>query len=473
VTASSLQKKLSGEIKRIIQRSCRFKVKVSLNGIFFSAVLIAFISCHNNKQEITFSDEIAPIIYKNCTPCHRDDNAGPFNLVTYPEIKAKAKTIAFVAGSRYMPPWPADVNYRHFAGEKYLTDNEIALIKKWADEGAPAGDTSKMPDPPVFHYSQTLGKPDMVLKMPEKIFLKGDMQDHFMVMKLPYNIESDTFVRAIEFVPGNKKLLHHMNAHFVQYDFPEKKKDPYEGSWVVNHEIFKSHEIHKNLGLLYDDGTYPRLVPSVCNYLPGVETTIFPEGIGGYVIRKKGAIYLNDIHYGPSGTDQYDQSYFNIYFSKEPPKRPVREFQMGTLGISPVVPPLAVPPDSVKTFYTSLQIKQPVSLLTVTPHMHLLGKTFLAYAITPAGDTIPLVRIPKWDFRWQYFYKFKNLLPLPSGTVIYVEGTYDNTSKNPNNPYFPPRLIIERNGSMRTTDEMFQLIIQYIPYQQGDENIKL
>jgi hypothetical protein len=105
--------------------------------------------------------------------------------------------------------------------------------------------------------------------------------------------------------------------------------------------------------------------------------------------------------------------------------------------------------------------------------MHLIGKSFLAYAIKPSGDTIPLIRINNWDFRWQYFYQFKTLLKLSRGTIIYVEGVYDNTASNPNNPFSPPKEIREREGSMKTTDEMFQLIITYVPYQVGDENISL
>jgi hypothetical protein len=105
--------------------------------------------------------------------------------------------------------------------------------------------------------------------------------------------------------------------------------------------------------------------------------------------------------------------------------------------------------------------------------MHLLGKKFLAYAITPQGDTIHLIKIDKWDFRWQYFYTFKKMLKLPKGTIVHAEGVYDNTRNNANNPFSPPRLVAEREGSMRTSDEMFQFIVTYIPYQPGDEDISL
>ncbi len=105
--------------------------------------------------------------------------------------------------------------------------------------------------------------------------------------------------------------------------------------------------------------------------------------------------------------------------------------------------------------------------------MHLLGREFLAYALKPGGDTIPLIRIKKWDFRWQYFYTFKKMVKIPKGSTIHIEGVYDNTRKNPNNPFNPPQLVAEREGSMRTRDEMFQFIVTYLPYQTGDENISL
>ena len=164
---------------------------------------------------------------------------------------------------------------------------------------------------------------------------------------------------------------------------------------------------------------------------------------------------------------------FNVFFAKTAPKRPTSEFQLGTFGVSPVVPPLVIPADSVLTFSSRYTLPYDISILTINPHMHFIGKSFLAYAILPSGDTLPLIRIKKWDFRWQYFYTFKRMLKIPRGSTLVAEGVYDNTRNNPNNPFSPPKLIAEREGSMRTEDEMFQFIITYLPYQQGDETISL
>jgi hypothetical protein len=207
--------------------------------------------------------------------------------------------------------------------------------------------------------------------------------------------------------------------------------------------------------------------------LPGVEPALYPEGIGGYHLKKNSALLLDNIHYGPSPIDTTDESTFNFFFDSKAPERPTADFILGTSGISPIVPPLVVPPNEIKSFRTHYVLPEAISLLTVNPHMHLLGKSFKAYAITPTKDTINIISIPKWDFRWQYFYTFERMLKLPGGTDMIVEGVFDNTVNNPLNPFNPPRTVSERDGSMRTTDEMFQLICTFLPYKEGDELISL
>ena len=263
-----------------------------------------------------------------------------------------------------------------------------------------------------------------------------------------------------------------MNGHLVSYE-PAKKLNVFDSRFSFFEDGTESHVFHKELGLLHDDGTYPMLTPSVVNFLPGMEVLDYSESVGGHYLRKKGALYINDVHFGPNPIDQYDSSWFNIYYRPTPPKRQLKEIIMGTLGIAPIKPALIIPANEIKKFTTELRISETISMVTVVPHMHLLGKYFQAYAITPANDTIPIIRIKNWDFRWQYAYTFPQLLPIPAGSLIKAEGVFDNTEKNANNPFFPPQLIMERNGSMRTTDEMFQLIFTYVNYQNGDEKISL
>lgn len=373
-----------------------------------------------------------------------------------------------------MPPWPADASYSHFVDEKVLNDNEIAMIATWVDNGCAIGDSTKVPKLPLFPVGSQLGKPDLIIKLRDSYKIKGNAKDLFLLMRVPYQIAKDTFISTIEIVPGNRKLVHHVNAQLLSYEF-DKKADVFKGNTVVDLEAYPDKlQAYKALDLPNDDGiTFPTLTQSVANYLPGVIPPVYPNGIGGFKMVKKGAIFLKDIHYGPSRVDTTDQTTFNVFYAKQASSRPTQEFQMGTFGVSLTVPALVIPADMVMTFHSDYTLPLDISVLTINPHMHLLGKQFLAYAVTPHGDTIPLIRIKKWDFRWQYFYTFKKMLKIPRGATIHTEGVYDNTRQNQNNPFSPPRLVAEREGSMRTSDEMFQFIVTYLPYRLGDENISL
>jgi hypothetical protein len=456
---------------------------MKINKLFLFLIFpLCLLSCSSNIDDaaeknsdttITFNKDVAKIIFTNCSPCHHKGGAGPFPLTSYDEVRKKASTIVKVTQSRFMPPWPADVSYSHFVGEKYLSHKEIAMLKSWTDKGCPVGDTTNAENQPLFNSESVFGKPDAVVKMKELFSIKGNNKDVFMLMKFPFEIERDTFIKMIEFVPGNKKLVHHVNGFLIKYDYA-KKKNIYDGAWFVNTEDYTYQEAFTQMKLANDDGkTFPSLTPSAVNYLPGVQPQLYPEGIGGFSVNKKSVIFLKDIHYGPSAIDTTDDSHFNIYFSPKKPERPLLEFQLGTLGQAPVVPTLQIQPDSVKEFYTQIIVPFDISIITINPHMHLLGKTYWAFVIKPDGDTIPLININKWDFRWQYFYTFKNPIHVPKGSLIKAIGVFDNTSKNPLNPFSPPRLVGERNGSMKTTDEMFQFIVNYLPYKPGDENINM
>jgi hypothetical protein len=421
---------------------------------------------------VTFA-EVAPIFRANCMPCHRAGQAGPFPLISYNDVRRKLKMVRKMVVHRWMPPWPADTAYTRFIGEKTLNARQIALIAKWADQGAPVGDTSHLPPLPVYPEGSLLGKPDAVVWMPDTFHIPGDNRDRFMIAKAPFQLERDTFLRAVEFVPGNRRQVHHMNGALVSYA-PGAKTRPAEGSAYIDADSTASLNAYEVLELRNDDGTWPALTPNMVNYLPGLLPAFYPPGIGGYRIPRTGAFLMNTLHYGPSMKDTTDRSHFNLWFTSVPPERPMREFALGTLGMSPVEPPLIIPADSVKTFTTQLTVPKDISVLSINPHMHLLGKRFLAFAITPERDTIPLIRINDWDFRWQFAYTFRRMVHIPRGSLIKVVAVFDNTRTNPNNPFDPPRTAREPlSGHMRTTDEMLQFFVNYVDYRPGDENISL
>jgi hypothetical protein len=445
-------------------------------------VFLFLFSCNNKNinqedknEEINWASTIATIIYKNCTPCHRPGESGMFNLLSYSDVKRNAAKIKFAVRSGFMPPWPADPAYTHFIGERILLPDEKNNVIEWLESGMPRGDSLNEPVAPEFFNGSFFGKPDLVVKLKEGVFLKGNGSDHFFMIKYPFEIPEEKYVRYVEYVPNKRKLVHHVNGHLVSYEESKKTGNVFDGKQVVQdvQENFKTFYMQMNL--LNDDGSYPRLTPNVVYYLPGYTPPVYPNEIGGFTLKKKGAFFLKNIHYGPTPVDQIDSSYINVFYTDKPPKRPIAETQIGTFGVSPVEPKLIVPPNTIKTFSAKQFIAADISVLSVNPHMHLIGKSFLAYALTPQNDTIRLVKIPKWDFRWQYYYTFEKPIKIPAGSYIYAWGTYDNTDANPFNPFSPPREIAqgEGNESMQTTEEMFQFIYTYIPYQRGDEFISL
>lgn len=439
-----------------------------------------YISCNNEEkipETVTYTEDVAPILYKNCTMCHRDGGSGHFSLEYYGISKRSAGTIAYTVKEKLMPPWPADPHYTSFIGERILSDRDIKILEKWAAEGAPEGPEDKKPAIPKYPEGSEAGKPDM--RIPVKpYFLKANSTDKFLLEKVPFELPADTYASLIEFVPGNKHVVHHVNGDMVIYDY-DKKKNVFEGETVEDMALDTATILNafRQLGLPNDDGSYPALQKSVVNYLPGAIGQLYPEGIGGYKLPRKGVFLFNDIHYGFTNKDDiWDSSYVNIFFSKTPPKRPLQEFQIGTLssfGTAPVLPDLIIEPNTIKHVHSEYVIPEDISVLTINPHMHLLGKSFKAYAVKPNGDTIRLISIPRWDFNWQYFYTFKKMVKIPKGSTMIAEGVYDNTRQNLNNPFSPPRLVRDNNGSMKATDEMFQFIVSYLPYQPGDENISL
>jgi len=397
--------------------------------------------------------------------------------MSYADAVKKASLIKFVTQTRYMPPWPADATYSHFIDEKVLSDSEINMIKSWVDFKCPRGDSLKEPTTPIFYKGSYFGKPDLVIKAQKPIAIRGNGDDVFLIVKYPYEIEKDTVVDFVEFVPDHRKLIHHVNGHLISYD-ANRTFNYMQGESVFFDTKAKLMDVYRLMNLPYTDQLnpqFPTLTPNTVYYLPGYIPPAYPEALGGYRFKKNGAFLLNNLHYGPSNIDLLDSSYINVFYRKSPVKRPIKETQLGTFGISKIEPEFIVPANTIKTFHTHYTLTKKISMLSVNPHMHLIGKTFWAFALTAKGDTIPLIKIKKWDFRWQYYYTYKHPVKLEPGTTIHVYGEYDNTVANSNNPFHPPQTITQGNGveSMKTSEEMFQFIFTYVFYQEGDEKIDL
>jgi hypothetical protein len=298
--------------------------------LWFCVITLGY-SCQTAITNSTYSSDIAPIIYRSCSPCHRPNQVGHFNLLTYEDVRLNANKIVYTVTNRIMPPWPADPHYTEFVGQNVLSESEIAMIDTWVKNGCPVGDSLAIPRVPDFPSRSFIGIPD--LQIPVKpIVLEGNSIDRFLLIKVPFELPQDTFLRAVEFVPGNTKVVHHVNGDMVRFDF-DKKRNVYDGDWVtdIRHDS-TIRDAYRQIGLLHDDGTYPTMVKSIVNYLPGVIAQHYPAGIGGWKVNRKNAFLMADLHYGPTEVETWDSSYINIFLCQENPRRPLQEFQMGTLG---------------------------------------------------------------------------------------------------------------------------------------------
>jgi hypothetical protein len=427
----------------------------------FSVCLLAAAS----GQSITFKD-VAPIIRSKCATCHKPGQTGPFSLITYEDVAKRASFIKDVIGRGYMPPWKADNQYVHFANDRSLTDKEKSMIVQWIDNRAPRGDG---PDTVELKQASIPGtsyfrKPDLALKAADTFHLTGDNMERYVIFKIPFELKDSANVEAIELYCSNKKLIHH--ANYAIHPVPDTAIDIYHTDALLN--------------LTEDDRRkfdqyqpYRKTITYYGGWIPGTSYESYPKNIG-WVMPKRGVILLT-VHFAPSAADESVQMGVNLFFKKTPVERRVKvvSFGSGGIGERQIEPPFYVKANKVEKF--TLEVTNPSedqSVLYVWPHMHLLGKEYLAYAITPAGDTIRLVHIPRWDFRWQEIYRFKKLVRIPKGSVIHIEGTYDNTADNPFNPNSPPKNVFSY-GDMKTTDEMMTLMMIFMPYKEGDENINL
>ncbi len=400
------------------------------------------------QRALTYYEDIQPIIEKNCIACHRSGEAAPFSLETYDDVVRRADFIQMVTEARYMPPWHADIAFSEFRNQRVLTETEIQKIAQWVAEGkkrgkAPQNAKSK----PI---ALTYPPPDLVLAM-RTFIIPGDATEQFRIFVIPTNLKEERYVRGVEFRPGNLKLAHHAR---LMLDTTQRLR-PDDGS-VAGDTATEFTRLNVQLADYFFHG-----------WVPGNFLTLYPEGIGKRL--PQGSDIILNMHYSPTTTDAVDQSHIRLYFTKEKPRRLVKTFILDENWI--VNQPFKIyAGQEVKFYMRSPVIPNDISLISVLPHMHLLGKNFKAYAITPQGRIINLIKINEWDFNWQMTYTFKNLIKLPKGSVVYAEATYDNTSNNRRNPHFPPRDVTYGWG---TFNEMMNLIFEYLDYEPGDETLDL
>ena len=424
---------------------------------YFLSILLCISISYQVNAQVTYANDIAEIIYQKCSTCHRPGEIGPMALTNYDEVKSWGTTIEYVTSNKIMPPWQADPEYNHFLEENYLTDDQIVLISEWVNDGMPRGNVSAEPDFPDFPEGSVLGEPDLVLEMQEEWLHKGNYEDDYRYFVIPTNLTEDRIIKAVEFRPGNSKIVHHA---LLFEDTTGVAASNDAATPEYGFDGFGSFS-GGGIGETLNQKQFP-------SYVPGQKPIRFPDGVGQ--VLHAGADIVAQVHYAPWPVDETDKSSINIFFMDESEELLEREVEGHIMVPFPSVigELFFIPANSERTFHGTFRTPIDVSLVNISPHMHLLGKDWEVWLEKPDGEIINLIKIPDWDFNWQGTYYFERYIVAPAGTVIHAVASYDNTTNNPNNPSNPPKVV---NWGEKTTDEMYYLPIGYVEYQQGDENI--
>jgi tetratricopeptide (TPR) repeat protein len=427
---------------------------------------------------VTFNGDIAPILFDNCASCHRpiEDAApqpaatsgpappkpsakagssddplcvagAPFSVLDYGSVRRYARAISSAVQRRAMPPWLPEAGHGEFAGERRLGDDQIALIAKWVESGAPEGNPADAPKPPTFSGGWQLGTPDLVLTLPEAYVLQPQpfdsaqgrpgSRDVFRNFVIPVPITTTRYVRAVEFRADRPQVLHHADLaiDLGRVSRVLDRADPGPGFATMD-----GAEVYNVYG--WSPGKVPVMEPAdnAWTLQPGTDFVLLLHMIAG-------------------ATGETVQPSIGLFFSDTPPTRTPISVKLEAHGIAI---PAGEPNYVVEDSYV---VPVDVDAVSIYPHAHYLGKEMRGTATLPDGSRKDLLWIRQWDFRWQDRYRYESPVFFPRGTRLSMRFTYDNSAANPNNRNDPPQRV--RSGP-RSTDEMGHLWIEVVPRRAED-----
>lgn len=391
--------------------------------------------------ELTFNKDIAAIIHRHCSTCHRPGEAAPFNLLTFEEVKKRAPDIVTVTGRRYMPPWLPDRNGPALQHERHLTDDEIGMIRQWAAEGAVEGSVGDKPTLPTWPEGWQLGTPDLIVEMPVPYTLSGAGRDVYRNFIIPVPLDARRFVRALEF-RANTKVIHHV---FLRFDRSQQSRR------------LDAQDAETGFGGM----TVPPGLESpgghFLSWQPGRGPIQFPEGLSWPLEPKRDLVL--QAHMQPTGKPEVVQPRIGFYFTDQAPTNTPFKLYLSSIAIDI---PAGVRDYEIQDAYV---LPVDVDVLAVLPHAHYLARQMDGYAVLPNGEYRSLLQIKDWDFNWQSDYRYQDRISLPKGTRLGMRFTYDNSAENIRNPHHPPARV--RYG-LESTDEMGELWLQILPRNRQD-----
>jgi peroxiredoxin len=359
------------------------------------------------KGDVTYSNQIARLLQKNCIECHHEGQIAPFSLTRYEETVGWAEMIKEVVHDRRMPPWLAAPGHDQFKNNPSLSADEMRTIDRWVENGCPEGDRSQLPPPAEYAKGWGISKPDQVFTMSDKPYTvpaEGVVQ--YQIYEVDPGFKEDHWIQQAEVRAGNPAVVHHVIV-FIQ----EPGGDRFGAPQMA--------------------------------FAPGMTPRRFDPGMA--IKAPAGSKLIFQVHYTPNGTEQKDLSYVGFVYAKE--KDVTYEVAGGTCGdLSFVIPPNS---GNFEVVARKLFLKDSV-LLGMNPHMHLRGKSFRYEVQFPDGKREVLLDVPRYDFNWQLWYMLKEPKLIPKGSRMICTAHFDNSSDNPANPD-PTKEVI---WGEQTWDEM-------------------
>ncbi|MDX2039528.1 MAG: ascorbate-dependent monooxygenase [Isosphaeraceae bacterium] len=404
----------------------------------------------------TFHRDVERILRKHCQDCHRPGQVAPFSLLTYEQAKKRAGDIASITEDRRMPPWHASTTVGGpFKEARVLSSEELATLSSWAEAGAPKGEVADAPPPPSFASDWPLGEPDLILTPSESYTLGASGDDEFRVFVMPSGLTEGKWVTAVDFKPGNRKVVHHILAGVDTTGRAARADQAEAGPGYQSFAGFGTDAL--GLPILPSGG--------LSGWAPGKAPLALPEGVGRYV--PAGADVLLQVHYHKSGKPETDRTAIGLYFAKGKIDKQLR----GGMVLPPrqrfsIRPELVIPAGAANhPIGGTMTLSYDAHLCAIVPHMHWLGKDFELTAVRPDGSRTTLIKIDRWDFNWQDTYEFVEPVALPKGTKIEMSAHFDNSEANPSNPSKPP---LEVRWGEQTTNEM---CIGFLQMTRDDEHL--
>ena len=393
--------------------------------------------------QVTFSKEVAPVLFSKCTQCHHSGGSAPFSLLTYADARPRAAQIAQLAASRLMPPWKVDPDDHRFIGLDPLTATEINILQRWAADGAREGDRRDLPAPPSWSGGWQLGTPDVVVTLPTPFVLAADGPDVSRVFVLPIPVDRQRYVRGIEFRANNPRI-HHAN---IRIDTTSASRDLDEQDAAPGYD-----------GIIVRSAVYPD--GHFLGWTPGQAAPLLPPGLAWTLAPRSDLVV--QLHLVPSGKPELIQPSIGLYFTEDAPTRTPVMLRLSNQHID-------IPADATSYVATdSFVLPVDVEVLAVQPHAHYLARDVSGSATLPDGRTETLISIRDWDLRWQHVYRYQTPVPLPKGTTVHMRYRYDNSAANRRNPTSPPLRV---QWGQESRQEMGDLWLQVVTNAPADREL--